>query len=211
MKRSFKTNRRFNQNIGIIKSNEKLIILIFSFIVGIIFGSLTLKSGDGTLGTYLKNMTESSYQTTFSQSIIANTVSCFLPDFSAVLLSAIFGLSVIGEPIIWFIPFVRGLGIGLKLGYIYGTFKIGGLLYAVVYIILPSVISILAVIIACKENILTSREIRSRLSVKETSYEEINYKLIALRNIITTLMILAASLITGLLVRFAGSVITLPI
>lgn len=191
MKRRFKSSRSIYKK-GILRNNEKLIILTFSFITGLICGALTVRTGHPLLIDFINKLTGDSILAKGSQSVFNNFLAYFLPDFIAVIISCIFGLSVLGEPIICMIPLIRGMGIGLNIASIYSVYKSEGLLYALLLIMLPYSFSCASMIIACKENIITSRTIRKRLKSAQTD-QALDYKMYAVRTAVILLIVFISS------------------
>ncbi len=208
MKRRFKNKRRI-KDIKVLKANEKLIVLLFAFLTGLVSGALLIKSNQPDLTEIIKNMTGSYVKSLNSQSILAGFVSYIIPDTVCCLVSCVFGLSLIGEPIIWLIPLTRGLGIGLVAGSLYSSFSVKGMLFSVLFLFIPSCISSAAMIICCKENILTTRQIRINLKTNQNGID-LNYKIYAIRNIILFIIILLSGASGSALCFLMSEKISLP-
>ena len=193
---------------NVILSNGKLILLVLSFITGVILGALTVKNSSEESLDIIKELTDGFVQAKANQSILNVFISYCTADIIAVILSAVFGLSVIGEPIILLIPCFRGLGLGMSIGCIYSQYNLDAIMFVVLMTALPACLSISSMLIACKENILNSKDIIDRLNGSDTQ-RMIDYRMYVLRNAITVFIILAAAVVGCLICNFFGADIKL--
>ena len=79
------------------------------------------------------------------------------------LLAMLFGVCIVGEPFLWLLPFAKGHGIGVISGYLYQTFTLQGLTYFSAFVLPSSVIASAALLMGCKESILTARDLTRAL------------------------------------------------
>lgn len=184
-----------------IKSNQKTVILIFIFIIGVFCGALTVKNADSQTLVKIKELTENYLQLKSADSLLQNFISASVSDLFFISLSTVFGLCLIGKPVLWSLPAIRGLGMGIILGYMYSNYSVSGLMYAIVAICIPTSISACALIISCKESLLTVKDLQLAFSKQKEFNVKQYYKFYFLRNIILYLvMIFSAAL---------GSIITI--
>ncbi len=186
----------------ILKNNQRLILLTFIFIVGLILGAACVKNpSEITLAKI--NLKKA------AQSILVNFGSYYLSDLIFICIAAVFALCIIGEPIIWLLPLIRGLGIGITTGYLYKSFNTNGMIYSILFVIIPACISVSLLIICCKENILSQKELRKKLKAQGNENSNQFIKLFALRNLILAAFTAVSSLTASLLVYFFSGKITL--
>lgn len=176
-------------------NNERIIILTFLYLAGVLLGSFIIKNADEGLLATVKELTESYINNKSFQSVLSGFLSYFIPDAVLAVISAVFGLSLIGELVIWWVPLFRGIGLGIICSYLLSSYELGGLLYNIVIIIVPAVFSVCALLLCCKENLLTTAKIRRRLKEGKVSGEENEIKFYILRNVILmSIIILSAAL-----------------
>ena len=210
-KLKLKTYSRRKKLLGnsILKNNQRLIILTFLFVVGLIMGAACVKNPNEITLSKIKELIDAFYLKKASQSIIANFGSYYLSDLVFIIIAAVFGLCVIGEPVIWILPLIRGMGIGIITGYLYKSFNVSGMLFSLLYIIIPASLSAGLLIICCKENILTQKELRKKMNNEGTENNPQFYKLFALRNMILAVFTAVSSATESLLIHFLSGKITL--
>ena len=184
-----------------IKSNQKTVILIFIFIIGVFCGAFSVKNADTQTLVKIKELTENYIALKSRDSILQNFISASVSDLFFIGVSAIFGLCLVGKPVLWTLPAVRGLGIGIVLGYIYSNYSVNGLIYAIAAICIPTSISACALIISCKESLLTVKDLQLAFSNQKEFNVKQYYKFYFLRNIILYFVMLFSSAL--------GSIITL--
>lgn len=204
MKKKSMRIKRFNGKI--LKSNQTLTVLCVLLLTGMLLGAVCVKHADEAVLEKIKTLTGAYFVTGNENSIIKNFLSYISADTQFIILSVLFGLCVIGEPILWLLPVIRGLGLGIITGYIYKTFNVQGVIYSTVLIVIPAVISSLAMAVSCKESILSSRDIRSTLKQdsKQFNYREF-IKLFAVRNLILYVFVVLSGIIGCILTYFFSS------
>ena len=204
MKKKSMRIKRFNGKL--LKSNQTLTILCVLLLTGMFLSAVCVKHADEAVLEKIKALTGAYFVTGNESSIIKNFLSYISADTQFIILSVLFGLCVIGEPILWLLPVIRGLGLGIITGYIYKTFNVQGVIYSTVLIVVPAVISSLAMAVSCKESILSSRDIRSTLKQdgKQFNYREF-IKLFAVRNLILYVFVILSGIIGCILTYFFSS------
>ncbi len=206
-KRSFKAARISRR---VLISNQRTVILTALFICGLLLGSVSVKNADANILEKIKELTENFILQKNSQSILQNFAASAGTDTIFILLSVMFGLCIIGEPILWLLPLIRGLGIGLSSGYIYKTYNLQGVMYCLAIIFIPTMLSVAATIISCKESIITSREIFNTLKENKPLNKPDYFKLFIIRNLILYgLMLFSSGLGSALTYFFAPNIILL--
>lgn len=204
MKKKSMRIKRFNGKL--LKSNQTLTILCVLLLTGMFLGAVCVKHADEAVLEKIKTLTGAYFVMGNESSIIKNFLSYISADTQFIILSVLFGLCVIGEPILWLLPVIRGLGLGIITGYIYKAFNVQGVIYSTVLIVVPAVISSLAMAVSCKESILSSRDIRSTLKQdgKQFNYREF-IKLFAVRNLILYVFVILSGIIGCILTYFFSS------
>lgn len=202
--RSARVNKR------VLINNQRTVILTALFMCGLLLGSVSVKNADTEILEKIKELTESFILQKSSQSILQNFAASAGTDTLFILLSVMFGLCIIGEPVLWLLPLVRGLGIGLSSGYIYKTYNLQGVMYCLAIIFIPAMLSVAATIISCKESIITSKEIFNTLKENKPLNKPDYFKLFIIRNLILYgLMLFSSGLGSALTYFFASDIIHL--
>lgn len=160
------TGIRFPRNTvksTVLHNNQKLIMLTLLFICGLFVGALTIKNSQTVLGESLKSLVGNYYAVRTGQPVLHSFLSTFGSECIFLLFAMLFGVCIVGEPILWILPFVKGLGIGVISGYLYQTFTLQGLAYFSAFVLPSSVIASAALLMGCKESILTTRDLTRAL------------------------------------------------
>lgn len=146
----FKHNNNSKKDIynklDIIKNNAVLFLLCIMFLLGIFVGAVSTKSIDADMLSLLDFLFLTNFNTRIEQSLIYTFSATLSSAFIFLLAVLLLGLTLWGFLIIPIISFFRGYGLGLSLGYIYGIYKIKGILFNVL-VMLPGAIIISAAII----------------------------------------------------------------
>lgn len=179
---------------GVMKNNQKLIILTVIFICGLFLGAIAVKNTSDTLADRLQILIENFCLVRSQQSIFVNFLSMFGTECIFLLPAMIFGICVVGEPILWLLPLVKGMGIGIISAYLYSNHSLNGMLYFAVILLAPSVFSVAALLLGCKESILMTRDINRILFVSNEHGGNTEFlKLYILRYIVLFASVLLSS------------------
>lgn len=119
-------------------AESRIYLLLFLFAVGITTGAFINGTGSDTI----KNIVSSYTNITVNGGFINNLIKSAVINEVMILCSVFFGLSLIGNPLIYIFSFIRGLGTGAFCGYMYGTYKMTGLGFSLA-VIFPSLIIII--------------------------------------------------------------------
>lgn len=200
IKRRKFVKRKRTKNSKFIKSNQKTVFLVFIFIIGVFSGAFSIKNADGQTLIKIKELTENYITLKSTDSVLQNFISASVTDLIFISISAVFGLCLIGAPVLWALPAVRGLGIGIILGYIYSNYSVNGLLYAIAAICIPTSVSACALIISCKESILTVKDLQLAFSNQKEFNVKQYYKFYFLRNVLLYLAMLFSAALGSVIV-----------
>lgn len=199
-KRSRKTN--------ILKNNQKLFILTTVLICGVLLGIIFVKYTDAATFAALQNLLATHFKKCETQSLLLNVLSAFGTDCLYLCVAVLLGMCIAGEPFLWILPLIKGLGIGTVSACLYKAYTLQGLEYYAFLLLLPTVLSAAALLFGCKESILFSRDI-NRCVFKRAEHTDSfqAVKLYLLRHFVL-LLILLCSAICGavLLYVFYGKV-----
>lgn len=194
---------------GVLKQNQKLVILTVLLICGLILGALTDKKAADTSAAPLREIIENYYQVKGEQSFLQNFLSTLGTESVYMGLALIFGVCAFGEPILWLLPLIKGLGLGLISGYLYQQHAVTGLAYFSAAILLPSVIASASELFACKESILMTRDINRILLKKQNADGVEMFKLYFMRYAVLFGTLLFSAVLSAFLTFAVGSKINL--
>ena len=119
-----------------IRGNAPLVIFCMVLFTGIVCGAVSGKNADGDLMKQLDFIFQTNYHIRCSQGMLSSFVSSF--GSAVIFLTVIFllGLSLWGGWLAWIVPFFKGYGYGLSVGYLYGAYGFYGIGYNLL-IVLP--------------------------------------------------------------------------
>lgn len=200
--------KKGNRKTSILQSNQKLLFLTVLLICGVLLGILFVKYTDTTTFTALKNLLATHFQKCVTQSLLLNILSCFGTDCLYLSAAVLLGMCIAGEPFLWILPLIKGIGIGTVSACLYKAYTLQGLEYYAFLLLLPTVLSAAALLFGCKESILYTRDI-NRCVFKRAEHTDSfqALKLYLLRHFVL-LLILLFSAVCGavLLYAFYGKV-----
>lgn len=179
---------------GIVKQNRRLIFLTAIFICGLLLGAIAIKNKDAALTEELKSLIENFCLVRSRQSLVVNFFSIFGTECIFLIPAMLFGVCAVGEPFLWLLPLIKGMGIGMISAYLYSDYSLKGMLYFAAVLLLPSVFSVAALLLGCKESILMTHDINHVLFGKhEKSGDAGFFKLYILRYIVLLGSVLLSS------------------
>lgn len=195
------------RNLRHLMNSQRIILLICFYVVGSLIGAIAIKNTNGEFLLRIKELTENFIIEKNTQSILQNFLASLLTDSVFIAIIMIFGLCLIGEPIIWLIPLIRGMGMGFVSGYFFRTYSLNGMLYCLIIIFIPATISVASTIFACKESIITSKELYNSVKKSTAITIENYFRLYFLRFLILySLMVFSAILAAVLTYLFSGKI-----
>lgn len=125
---------RINRND--IKRNAVFAVFCILVFVGIIIGALNGRNADNELLKRLDFIFLTNFDVRCSRVVLSAFVSSFASSFLFLLVIFLLGLSVWGGTVVAAIPFFKGYGYGLSVGWLYCNYGFYGVLYNIL-VILP--------------------------------------------------------------------------
>lgn len=151
MKRTYSTIR-IGRYIQTFRENKRLIMLISVLIAGLITGAALA----GNSSDKLSFIVEGFIDARSNQSFVSTFLNSLLSTSIFLLAAFMFGLCVCGAPFIPAILFIRGLGLGYAMGYLYTFEGLKGIAFVALLIAPNAVISSFALVPACLEGMRVS-------------------------------------------------------
>ncbi len=196
----------FKEDGVIVKKNYIFVALIVLFIIGMVYGTLLVKSKSYNIIEMLSIITSEYVSVNATQAIISTFINSFLSVFIFILVPYLLGYSAIGQLATMLIPLFKGLGLGSAMAQLYTSYGLKGIGYSALIIIPQTVISLFAIIIACRESIKLSNLFLLTFASKQG--RDINLSTIKLYNIkflILCLIALVSSLVSAVsILLFSG-------
>lgn len=179
---------------GVINQNSLLIFILFCFLLGMLIGVLSFKQNSATEGYY--NEQFKSFAAGLSGSswhIIWASVLELLPFIAGMFLS---GTCMVGWVLTPVVIAVRGFMLGSIISYIYFNNALTGIVFNLLIIMPPSVVSTLALVLSAREAFGFSLSL-TRLALPGTQNHMLDkdFKLYCVRQIFMLLFFAAAVLI----------------
>ena len=186
--------------------NYVFIVLIVLFVIGMVYGTLIVKSKSYILLEKLTIITNDYVSIHANQPLINTFANTFFSIAIFILVPYLLGYSSIGQLPTLLIPLFKGLGLGSAMGQLYASYGLKGIGYSALIIIPQTVISLFAIIVACRESIKLSNLLFYTFASKQG--KDINLNTIKLYNIkflILCVIALVASIVSALSVfLFSG-------
>ncbi len=152
---------KFGINKSNLKRNLLMIIFLSIFFGGIVYGALNGKKADSQLLQRLDFMFNTNYDIRCSKGVFSSFVSSFAS--SAIFLFIIFllGLSLWGGIFSAVVPFLKGYGYGLAVGFLYNSYGIWGIIYNLLIILPGAFLCSLVIAAAAQDSFKNSINITS--------------------------------------------------
>lgn len=154
-----------------IKKNKllfKLIIISLIFILlGILYIAILSKNNKVSIKNNLNDFYKSLNKLNYTKAFI----NCSLSNIITILIIWVFGISIIGVPLILIILIIKSFILGFSISSIIYFFKFKGILMAIIYLI-PLIINLFIIIILSYYGIIFSKNLNKYLFLKK----EINFK-----------------------------------
>lgn len=184
MSRSKLNYRIYNgKSIKKLFENSRTILLGIMFSAGILFGAMSVNSGSiiaenaGKFAeTYILNKSGQGITDNFFNSLISNLVF---------MVSNLFlSFSLVGYPLLFSVPYLKGLGTGILCGYLYSVYGFSGFGYCALTIIPGTIVSTYALITACYNGCEYSKNAFLKSICGKGQFEKGETKIFLIRQII---------------------------
>ncbi len=176
--------------------NSRVFMLTLLFAIGIIIGAMCtetniIKELNIHIKSYMITKAGQGILELFCNSMISNIVFMGLTVFLA--------FSLIGYPLIIWIPFLKGLGLGVVCGFMYVNYKLSGFGYSILTIIPGATMSTFALISACNYSCEYSKNAYLKSVIGKGQFEKDETKIFITRQIILSIICAFSSMIDSIL------------
>ncbi len=174
--------------------NSRIYFLAAAFAIGIFTGAVILKHNSET-AEKISEIAEQFIFTRTQQGIGDNFFDSLLVSliFSGVCL--FFSFSLAGYPLLIWMPFLRGMGLGAISGYLYSAYKLTGLGYCVLTVYPAALISSFSFIIACNDGCEYSKNAFAKAVRGRGQFEKDETKIFLTRQIIFAAVCLVSAIV----------------
>lgn len=139
------------------KKNNTVIILGITFIAGVMLGSCILNMAGSEVLELVLSLNRDFLSSRQDNSFAANFYSALVSSAVFVVPLFLLGFCAIAQPAEVLTPFFKGLGVGLSVSSIYYVNGFKAAWFIAVYILIPTVLNAVIVIICAKESLRMSR------------------------------------------------------
>lgn len=174
--------------------NSKIFVLSAIFAVGIIIGAATI-NGDSSVVTKAADIAENFIASRAQQGITDNFLNSIFINIGLMFVNLFLAFSLIGYPFIIWLPFIRGMGIGIITGYLYSSYKITGLGYCILTVYPAAIVSTVAFILACNDSCDYSKNAFSKAIGGRGQFEKDETKIFLIRQAILTGVCVLSSIV----------------
>ncbi len=123
------------------------------FLAGILIGSLCMKYFGAQFQAVLENLVKNTFENQKNSNFLQLFQFSFVSAFSYIVIVFLCGFSAIAVPVCFIVPFVKGLGVGAILGYLYANLGLSGIGLTAISllpnIVLTSIVLISAAGVSC--------------------------------------------------------------
>ena len=181
----------------IIKKSE-IYLFGFLFICGIVFGAYYVKQSDALFKEKISEICTSYIQSKAGQGITENIISNALINMIFSAINIFLGFSLIGFPLLFWVPLLKGLGVGVFSGYMYSSYKLTGLGYCAMLVYPGTVISAFSLILACCDSCAYSKNAFEKSIRGKGQFEKDETKIYLIRQFIYLAICFCSSVIDAL-------------
>lgn len=187
------------------KSDARLTLLTGLYFAGVFLGVILYSSLDGENIAALNGITGSFVYGRLNHTFWETLVNSFSGAFILLLICFWLGFSSAAQPLELLVPAFRGLGAGVSLSGMYGSFGLAGVGMSAALIIPGAVLSAFALIIAAREALELSGSVFAAAFSRGSGGEAIDFRLYFTKFVILSVILAAAAVADSLATfLFAG-------
>lgn len=177
--------------------NSRVYFLEVLFSIGIIIGAAAINN-DFEVTEKLSSIIDSLILLKNGQGFIHNFCNSLTICIFLMAVNLFLGFSLIGYPFIIWLPFMRGMGIGMVSGYLYSVYKLSGLGYSVLIIYPGAVVATFSFILACNASCEYSKNAYAKAIKGRGQFEKGETAVYIMKTLILTGIGAASALIDAL-------------
>ena len=163
--------------------NSRIILLLLLFAIGLIAGALS-NNGESEISDKIAEIAKSFIISRNQNGFIDIIINSFLSSGLLMIINLFLAFSLIGYPLLIWLPCIKGIGLGSIAGYLYSVYKITGLGYCILTIFPGAIVSTVALIIACNDSCDYSKNAFMKSLRGRGQYEKDETKIFIIRQLI---------------------------
>lgn len=171
------------KNFKKIFENSRTLLLGIMFSLGIMFGASAINSGN-IITEKISEFADSYIIIKSGQGIPEIFLNSIISNMIFLILNVFLSFSLIGYPMLFFIPLLKGLGTGIVCGYMYSVYGFSGFGYCALTIIPGTIVSTYALITACNNSCEYSKNAFLKSILGKGQFEKGETKIFLTRQII---------------------------
>lgn len=192
---------------GFLKKDRFFLSLLVLLGIGIFIGAVTAGTNSADSESVLSRIWSSYMEKRLEQSIAACFFGSFFSAFVLLALSYILGMCAIGEPFLYTIPIIDGIGKGIIFGFVYVKYGFLGLLKSLLLIAPQNVLFCLILIFSLKRSVSMSRQTYNTVRGIQQTEVFLSFKKYNQYFIILLIGMIICSIIDALMSRLSGFII----
>lgn len=185
------------KNLKEFYKNSRIYILVLMFAAGIIIGAVSVNS-ETFLSEKITKIADVFSAQREGQGITEIFINSFSVNGLFSVLGVFLGFSLIGYPILIWLPFLKGLGLGAFCGYLYSAFALSGIGYSVAIIYPGAIVSAFALVLSCNDACDYSKNAFLKSICGKGQFEKDETKIFVIRQLIFITVTAASSFIDAL-------------
>lgn len=178
--------------------NSKIYFFAFLFITGMLFGAVYLKNCNISMFEKITEISDVYINNKAGQGMLNNFTNSVTLNAFFFAINMFLGFSLVGYPLLIWLPLLRGMGLGVFSGYMYSIFKFTGLGYCAILIYPGAIISAFAFILACCDSCDYSKNAFDKSIRGKGQFEKDETKIYIIRQLIYFIISVCSSLIESL-------------
>ncbi len=164
---------RFGITVRDLRKNAPFIVFLILLFLGIAIGAVHGQKGDTALMNRLDFIFLTNFDIRCTQGVLSSFISSFATAFIFLIVIFLLGLSMWGEILIAAIPFFKGYGYGLSVGYLYCMYGFYGIMYNIL-IILPGAFLCSVIIAAASQEAFRNSLKFASCCIRSSTSENLN-------------------------------------
>lgn len=174
--------------------NSGILFLTVFFSIGILVGSLVCKT-DSSVYSDIQHIIGDYLEIRNEQGIADNLFTSLCINLTFNLSCIFLAFSLIGYPFLLWIPFIRGLGIGMLSGLLYSLYRFTGLGYCVLTVYPAAAVYAIVLILSCNDSCIYSKNAYAKALRGRGQFERDETKIFLTRQFIYILVCAVSSVI----------------
>jgi len=163
--------------------NSRIYLFLLLFIAGLIAGALS-NNNDSQISYKIAEIAKSFIASKNSSGFFEIIINSFLSNGLLMIINIFLAFSLIGYPLLIWLPCIKGIGLGAVAGYLYSAYKLIGLGYCILTIFPGAVVSTVGLIIACNDSCEYSKNAFMKSLRGRGQYEKDETKIFLVRQLI---------------------------